>query len=132
MRVIIDVEHKAELESVIANEQGKARTRIIDVKDVIECAGRALENLGSWLPRTAATGLKVEVDLYTSSLPNSYKYKAYKTVFRLLYSRNKCYLVGVERVEANYCPAKRRTFTYTLTDDQKKRLIDFASYHGIN
>lgn len=132
MRVIIDVEHKAKLESAIADGQGKARARIIDAKDVIECAGRALENLGSWLPRTAAAGLKVEVDLYTFSLPNSYKYNGYKTVFRLFYSKNKAYLVDVERVEANYCPAKRRTFTYTLTDEQKKRLIDYASHHGIN
>ena len=123
MNIIINDHNVPRIEALIAEAEGRATTRTLDIEDIkyiVEELDRYMYAHG--ISKASAEGTTVCYNPNGQKFANAYKYIPYSTQVKLLYHNKKWRLTDVSR---DVC--KQRTIWVNWTDAAKANLLDSAS-----
>lgn len=110
MNIVIKVDNAKRIENAIKEAEGRATERLIDYLDLTYAIREVEKKLD--IPKTAMTGIMVDVDYHAQTFARSYKYTPQSTHAIILKTNSGWNLVNVHR---DTCRAKKYWLTLTET-----------------
>lgn len=122
MKIIIAERNRGKINTVIKQEEGRARERTIDYDDLV----RAVKHIETFLgiAKTDMLDIEARVDVHAQIYPNAYKYIPQSTQVYIKRTKSGWALTNVFRDRTG---GTRKGYSLTLTDTAKKAIIERAT-----
>lgn len=116
--IIVNEKNETKIADAIANAQGKATARTIDIGDVYR-ATQCLDKLD--IPKKYKEGLAYDVDMNAQNFPNAYRFVPESTHFVLTYKKGSWRISDIRRA---MCRHAGHTYEcITMPDETKDAII---------
>ena len=118
--IIINEHNRSKIEKALDEVQKRCTARTIDYYDIINELKAVDNQFSKVCTKKAFENTEVLIDVNGQDFPNSYKFSAYSTQFRALYSKGKWRLVYLER---DWCRTYSQRWRITLSDPAKECIL---------
>lgn len=117
--IIVNEANLPKLEQAIAQEQGKARERLLTAQDVVKALQQFERELA--IPKKCLEGVKVSVDVNAQDFPRAYKWTPESTQFTAIRRGGKWRVTSICRYK---CCASGHKFGVWHTGESRQAIID--------
>ena len=122
--IIINEHNKDRIEKALNEVQRRCNARLITYEDIL-AEIKAVDNQFSKVcTKKGFEGSEVLIDVNGQTFPNSYKFSAYSTQFRVVYLKSKWRLMYIGR---DFCKSYNQRWYIHLSETAKQCILDSYS-----
>ena len=122
--IIINEHNRNKIEKALNEVQERCKARLITYEDILAELKAVDEQFSKVCTKKAFENTEVLIDVNGQNFPNSYKFSAYSTQFRVVYSKGKWRLMYIGR---DFCKSYNQRWYIHLSETAKQSILDSYS-----